>query len=173
VLRGPPPLGRGGSLHLGPLREPPRLGQRSAACLNPRERGQPSPDSLAGRGRRGWPAAGSGRGARRRTEIWPGFGARSSSPGRGARAQGGVYKTLGSERGQGSGEGREEEEDPRRPHLAGVVSAGELAGGTPLPCPALPRALPSVSPSAANGEREERDGTDARNEAPGACVQTW
>jgi hypothetical protein len=22
-------------------------------------------------------------------------------------------------------------------------------------------------------EREERDGTDARNEAPGACVRTW
>jgi hypothetical protein len=69
--------------------------------------------------------------------------------------QGRVYETLGSERGQESGEGREEEEeDPRRPHLAGAVSAGELAGGVPLSSPALPRAPPSVSPSAANGERE-------------------
>jgi hypothetical protein len=82
-------------------------------------------------------------GARRCIEIWPGFGARSSSPGRGARAQGGVYKTLGNERGQGLGEGREEEEeDPRRPHLAGVVSAGEIAGGDAV---AAPRTAASVA----------------------------
>jgi hypothetical protein len=34
-------------------------------------------------------------------------------------------ETLGSEREQGSGEGRAEE-DPRRPHLAGAVASGEL-----------------------------------------------
>jgi hypothetical protein len=162
VLWGPPPLGRGGSLHLGPLREPPCLGQRSAACLDPRERGQPLPDPIAGRGRRGWPAAGSGRGARRCIEIWPGFGACSSSPGRGARAQGGVYKTLGSERGQGSGEGREEEEeDPRRPHLAGVVSAGELAGGGAV---AAPRTAASATLGVAiRSEWRERERGARRN----------
>jgi hypothetical protein len=89
--------------------------------------------------------------------------------------QGRVYETLGSERGQESGEGREEEEeDPRRPHLAGAVSAGELAGGCRCRAPHCRERRPRCRhPQRMEREREECDGTDARNEALGACVRTW